>query len=103
MYHDIGWPQASGAAQIAIEGGTLAVTAGFWPDFGGTVSVPEAQVQLAPEDQYVYLNRDGDIVVSDAFIAYGQDTAGNANEMLDFLAWREGEEWHMKRLVPMEG
>jgi len=103
MYHDIGWPEASNAAQIAIEGGALAVTAGTWPGFGCSVSVSAVQVQLVPEDQFVYLDREGNVVVSDQFIAYGQDAAGNANEMLDLLAWQLGGEWHIKLLVPAEG
>jgi len=100
MYHNIGWPNAGSAAQIAVDGNTLNIKAGTWPDFRRSVSVPAAQVQLAPEDRYVYLDREGGIVVSDELIAYGQDPAGNTNEMLDLLAWREGEEWHIKQLVP---
>jgi hypothetical protein len=100
MYHDIEWSGAGVAAQIAIEKTTLIVTAGAWPDFGKSVSMPAAEVPLVPEDRYVYLDRDGGIVVSDEFVPYGQDGQGNANEMLDLLAWREGEEWHIKRLVP---
>jgi|GEM_PF-3822642 len=102
MYHDIGWYEAGSAAQIAISNSTLVVTAGTWPDFGRNVSVPAVRVELLPEEQFIYLDREGNVVVSDGFIAYGQDAAGNANEMLDLLAWREGDEWHIKRLVPVQ-
>ena len=103
MYHDIGWSGADSAAQITIEVNTLAISAGAWPDFGRSVSVPAVEVQLAPDDRYVYLDREGGIVVSDEFLPYGQDPAGNPNEILDLLAWREGDEWHIKRLVPPQG
>ncbi len=102
MYHDIKWPFVANAAQISISNDTLAVTAGTWPDFGQVVQVPAVQATLAPEDQYIYLDRQGEIVISDVFIPYGQNMAGNTNEMLDLLAWREGDEWHIKRLVPVE-
>lgn len=102
MYHDIGWPDTANAAQISINNDTLSITAGTWPDFGRSVSVPAVEVQLAPEDQFIYLDREGNVVVSDQFLAYGQSPGGSVNEMLDLLAWREGNEWHVKRLVPVQ-
>ncbi len=98
MYHDIG-VGFTRAAQIEIAGSTLAVSAGQWPSSGGEVAVPAANADLLDSDSFVYLDRQGGIVVSDEFIPYGQDAAGHDNEMLDLLAWKEGDGWNVKRLV----
>ena len=95
---------AGDCAQIAIdESGNLTVSRGQWPHFAGPVQTHGVAVALEPGDAFIYLDQEGGIVVSDAFMAYGRDGAGNANEMLDLLAWREGSEWHVKRLVGQEG
>ena len=98
MYHYVGWPRAPYAMQIAIDGGTLTVTGGQWP--GSDVPIQSVQAALQDSDCYVFLNRTGVIVLTDTFLTYGWDALGNTNEMLDLLAWREGEEWHIKQLVP---
>lgn len=93
MYHEIN-VRLEEPAQIAIEGGQLTVTAGHWPDFGDPVAVGSVVETLQDTDRFVYLDRQGGLVLADGFIPYGQ-----GHEMCDLLAWRENDEWHVKRLV----
>lgn len=99
MYHDIYWERADQAAILTISQDTLKVTAGKWPGFGVLAGVSAASVALLPEDAFIYLGRAGQIVISDDFLPYGIAGDGELAEMLDLLAWREGDEWHIKRLV----
>jgi hypothetical protein len=86
-------------ATIEIAGATMTITAGGWPDFGGVAQVPGVAFDLAETDAFVYLDRDGGIVVSATFVPYGRDMAGNASPMLDLLAWHDGADWHVKELT----
>ena len=86
-------------AIIEIAGSVATIGAGDWPDFGRAVSVPGVTFDLADTDAFIYLDRDGGIVVSATFLPYGKDVAGNLNPMLDLLAWRGGADWHVKELI----
>ncbi len=99
MYHDIA-VSLSNPAHIAIEGDILTITAGQWPDFAGPVDVPDVSETLLDSDSFVYLSRERDVVLSAEFVPYGIGTTGETNELLDLLAWKDGDGWHIKRLVP---
>lgn len=97
--HKINVSSVKEPASISIEGSVVTIGAGNWPDFDGAVAVEGVTFDLAGGDTYIYLDRDGGMVVSASFIPYGQDMAGEQHPMLDLLAWRQGTEWHVKELV----
>ncbi len=96
IYHDIIYkaPTTATPAVVTIdEGDVLTITAGSWP---GGVSVAGVSVALAPSDVAVYINRDGSgITISDAALPFGEGVA----EYIDRLAWKEGDAWHIMRMV----
>jgi len=47
------------------------------------------------EASYIYLLPDGRYLLSTDFVPYGIAPGAQA---ADLLAWREGEDWHVKRL-----
>jgi len=86
-------------ARIEISDGRLDVTAGAWPDLGGAVArLPHVSLELETSDRYLYADRQGGVVLSDGIIGYGEDGAGRPLPMLDLLAWRGDDEWHVKEL-----
>ena len=109
------------AALLRIEGGTLYVTAGYWPDVGGAFArVGEQQVTLSGDAQAVLIKRlarevrqyEGEanqcaVVTAATVPPYGVQPVGGGRfrilEYVDLLAWREGVDWHVKRLVQGEG
>ncbi len=101
MYHDIS-VALQDCASINIVDGRVIVGAGNWPDFSAAISVRAGEIPLAQDDAWVYLDREGQVVATAEFVPYGETGYGQPNPMLDLLAWREGAEWHIKRLVPLE-
>lgn len=98
MYHDIA-VDLSNPAKITIGEDQLTVTAGAWPTFGEPMRLADVTEVLEASDRFVYLDHGGEIVLAEDFIPYGHDGVGQSNELLDLLAWREEESWHIKRLV----
>ncbi len=112
VYHDINatWFQPP-AARLEIDAdGQLTVHAGYWPDVGEAfVELEDARLLLTDGDQVVLLARAdvGDrsrpgIAVSEHMQPYGLQPVAGGYELqphVDLLAWREGETWHIKRLV----
>jgi len=91
-------------ARVKIENGyVLSVSKGFWPDlFGGIVPVSQSRIPLAENDQYIYLSRKGFIVPSSKPLPYGFRLVSGgyqAQEHADLLAWKEGQDWHVKHLI----
>ena len=101
IIHEIIVPLANPARLLFGEKG-VTIQEGFWPDFGENVPVGEQTVAFGEGITHYYLTRDGVLLWTNAFVGYGRDLAGLDNEMLDLVAWKDGDDWHVKRLIPAE-
>lgn len=106
VYHDIDarWFEPPTAWLEIDADGQLTVHEGFWPDVGGAfVAVHTASLPLVASDGAVMLAREGpQLTPSDQVQPYGMRPVAGGYEVqayVDLLAWREGDDWHIKRLV----
>ena len=92
IYHEIGiWDGAWARLTIDESGTVFQSTGGAWPGMNG---LSPAATPLE-DAQYVYALADGRYLLSTGFVPYGIAPGAQA---ADLLAWREGEDWHVKRL-----
>lgn len=101
IIHEIIVPLANPARLLFGEKG-VTIQEGFWPDFGENVPIAEQTVTLGGGITHYYLTRDGVLLWTNAFRPYGRNLAGQDNAMLDLVAWRVGDDWHVKRLISAE-
>ncbi len=110
IYHDLAVPILElPAATLKIDGESLIVRGGHWPDVGGVaVQVQGAQIALEEDDCAVALRRpDGEgpcaVEALTETPAYGLRMVGPGRYVVqryvDLLAWREADGWHVKRLA----
>lgn len=93
IYHEIGiWDGAWARLTIDESGTVFQSTGGAWPGMNG-LSPTATPLEDA---QYVYALADGRYLLSTGFVPYG---IAPGAEAADLLAWKEGQDWHVKRLV----
>jgi hypothetical protein len=86
-------------ARIVITGNKVRVHAGEWPILGGAIAIKEATFDLLSDDNYIYVDPLGEIVVSDIPIPYGKGLGGEGHPMVDVLVWRQSDGLHVKELT----
>jgi len=93
------WPKVKWA-KLEVKGSRLSISRGAWPTFGGqTIAISKREVTLPEGVEFIYLDWDGSILLSEVPLGYGIDLAGQQRETADLLAWWDGSEWQIKELV----
>lgn len=87
--------------RLMIAFGQLHALAGGWPLLGGgAIHVGEFESLALDDARYVYLGRDGKLLLSRDYLDYGRTLGGVEQGPYDLLAWHDGVDWHVKAARP---